>query len=166
MPCSLSLLTVWRMSSVASAMCCTPGPPIELEILLDLRLLFAFGWLVDGELDVAVAVGHHLRHERRVFGGDVLVVEVLVEREAHDVGVELDPLVHLVPAHVADHVVDVEQAGGAGDRVALDGAVAGKECAGVVLALDKGVNRVAVGADAGHDDLPALIGEDVRLRRR
>ena len=131
-------------------MCCTPGPAIEVEILFDLRFLLAFGRLVDGELHVAVAVGHHLRHERGVFGGDVLVVEVLVEREAHDVGVEIDPLVHLVPAHVAHHVVDVEQADGARDRVVLDGAEAGQEGAGVVAALDEGVNGVAVGADAGE----------------
>ena len=70
------------------------GALVELEILFDLRLSAAFGRLVDGELHVAVAVGHHLRHQRRVFGGDVLVVEVLVELEAHHARVEVDPLVH------------------------------------------------------------------------
>jgi hypothetical protein len=55
------------------------GAVVEVEVLLDLRFAAAFGGLVDGELYVAVAVGHDLRHERGVFGGDVVVVEVLVE---------------------------------------------------------------------------------------
>ena len=93
------------------------GAGIKVEILLDLRFLFALGRLVDGEFHIAVAVGHHLGHERRVFGGNILVVEVLVEREAHDVGVEIDPLVHLVPAHIAHHVIHVQQARGARDGV-------------------------------------------------
>ena len=88
------------------------GSAVEVEVLLDLGFAAAFGGLVDGELDVAVAVGHDLRHEGGVLGGDVVVVEVLVEAEAHDFGVEVDPLVHGVPADVADDVVDVEEADG------------------------------------------------------
>src|SRR5688572_4095756 len=44
---------------------------VELEILVDLRLLLAGGRLVDGEFDAAVPIGHHLRHQRRIFGRDV-----------------------------------------------------------------------------------------------
>ena len=112
-----------------------------------------------GNFDVAVAVGHHLGHEGGVFGGDVVVVEVLVEAEAHDVGVEVDPLVHGVPAYVADHVVDVEEADGAGDVVVGDGAVAGEEGAVVVGAVDEGVDGVAVGGDAGGGDAAVGVGE-------
>ena len=135
------------------------GAAVEVEVLLDLGLAAAFGGLVDGELDVAVAVGHDLRHERGVFGGDVVVVEVLVEAEAHDVAVEVDPLVHGVPADVADDVVDVEEADGAGDVVFFDGLVAGEEGAGVVGAVDEGVDGVAVGGDAGGGDAAVGVGE-------
>ena len=93
------------------------GALVEVEILFDLRLAASFGRLVDGELHVAVAVGHHLRHQRRVFRGDVFVVEVLVELEAHHVGVKLDPLIHGMPANVTHHVIDVLEAGGPGDGV-------------------------------------------------
>ena len=40
-PRSRSAVTVAMMSSVASARCWTPGPAIEIEILVDLRLLLA-----------------------------------------------------------------------------------------------------------------------------
>ena len=135
------------------------GALVEVEVLLDLGLATALGGLVDGELDVAVAVGHDLGHEGGVFGGDVVVVEVLVEGEAHDVGVEVDPLVHGVPAHVADDVVDVQQADRAGDGVVRDGLVAGEEGAGVVGAVDEGVDGVAVGGDAGGGDAAVVVGE-------
>jgi hypothetical protein len=135
------------------------GPLVEVEVLLDLGFAAAFGGLVDGEFDVAVAVGHHLGHERGVLGGDVVVVEVLIEAEAHDVAVEVDPLVHGVPADVADDVVDVEKADGTGDGVVLDGVVAGEEGAGVVGAVDEGVDGVAVGGDAGGGDAAVGIRE-------
>ncbi len=83
------------------------GTAVELQILLDLRLALALGRLVDGELHALVAVRHHLRHQRRIFRGDVLVVEVLEHAEAHHVAIEIHPAVHLAPAHVAHHVVDV-----------------------------------------------------------
>ena len=54
---------------------------------------------------------------------------MLIKREAHDAGIEFDPLFHLVPAHIAHHVIDVEQADGPRDGVALYGAEAGKEWA-------------------------------------
>ena len=51
------------------------GAAVEIEVLVDLRLLLARGRLVDRELDPAVAVRHHLGHERGILGRDVLVVE-------------------------------------------------------------------------------------------
>ena len=136
---------------------------VEVEVLFDLRFAAAFGGFIDGELDVAVAVGHHLGHQGGVLGGDVFVVEVLVEAEAHDVGVEVDPLVHGVPAYVADHVVDVDEADWAGDVVVGDMTVAGEEGAVVVGAVDEGVDGVAVGSDAGDGDVAIVVGELGRL---
>src|SRR6202022_1906695 len=48
---------------------------IEFEIFVDLRFLLALRRLVERELDAAVPVGDHLRHQRRVLRGDRLVVE-------------------------------------------------------------------------------------------
>src|SRR6476661_4487878 len=42
------------------------GPAEVLEVLLDLTLPLALGRLVDRELDLSLAVGHDLRHQRRV----------------------------------------------------------------------------------------------------
>ncbi|MNY22783.1 hypothetical protein D3C86_1564220 [compost metagenome] len=71
--------------------------------------------------------------------------------------VELDPGVHLVPAHVAHHVVDVLEAD-RGAAEALAGLVAGQEDAGVVGALDEGVDGVAVGRHAGEHDAAVGVG--------
>ena len=156
MPRSRSARTVAMMSSVASARCWTPGPPIEVEILVDLRLLLALRRLVDRELDPLVAVRHHLRHERRVLRRDVLVVERDEILEAHHVLVELDPDVHLPELDVADAVVDVQQSGRLRLIARLALLEAGQERAAIVPALDERMDRVAVDLDAGDD----------RLRRR
>jgi hypothetical protein len=74
---------------------------------------------------------------------------VLVEREAHYLGVEVDPAIHLVPAHVAHHVIDVEQARRASNRIFGLRAEARQECAVVVCTLDEGVDGVTVGGDRG-----------------
>jgi len=134
------------------------GALIEVEVLLDLRFAAALGGLVDGEFDVAVAVGHDLGHEGGVLGGDVVVIEVLIETETHDVGVEVDPLVHRVPADVADTVIDVEEADGAGYRIVRNGLVAGKERAIIVATVDEGVDGVSVGGDAGSGDATVVVG--------
>ena len=88
------------------------GAAVELEVLLDLRSPLALRRLVDRELDPPRAVLHDLRHQRRVLGADVLVVEVNELLEAEHLAVELDPLVHLAFLDVADDVVD----GGEADR--------------------------------------------------
>ena len=61
------------------------GAAVELQVLLDLRPPPRLGRLVDRELDPARAVLHHLRHQGRVLGADVLVVEVDELREAEHV---------------------------------------------------------------------------------
>src|SRR5262249_1096836 len=49
---------------------------VELEVLVDLALALTLGRLVDRELDLPLAVRHHLRHQRGVLGRDVVVAEV------------------------------------------------------------------------------------------
>ena len=85
-------------------------PVVELQVLLDLALPLALGRLVDRELDLPLAVRHHLGHESRVLGRDVLVREVRELREPEDARVEVDPLVHTAELDVAHNVVDRDQA--------------------------------------------------------
>ena len=63
-----------------------------------------------GNLDLPLAVRHHLGHERRVLGVDVLLGEVDHVLEAEHPLVEADPLVHLSQLDVADDMVEGEQA--------------------------------------------------------
>src|ERR1700677_2880220 len=124
-----------------------PGPVVVLEIFLNLRLLAPLGRFIEREFDPSVAVRHDLRHQGRVLGGNVLIVEVLIEGKAHDGGVEVDPTVHLVPAHIAYHVIYVKQACGTSQMVVALPDVSGEKGTVIVLALDKGVNGVAVNGD-------------------
>ena len=71
-----------------------------------------------------------------------------------------DPVVHLVPANVADHVIDVQQTDRTRYRIAIDGTKTRKEWSCVFAAFDKGVDGVAVGADARYDNLPVLVGQN------
>ena len=107
------------------------GPGIEIEIFLDLRFAFSFSRLVDGKLDIAVAVGHHLRHEGGVFGGDIFVVEVLVEPESHHMCIEIDPL---CSSHANQHCPPCDRYGaGPSGRATgsdLDRAISGKKRSG------------------------------------
>ena len=152
------------MSSDCIATCWTPGPAVELEVLLDLALPLALGRLVDRELDLPLAVRHHLRHERGVLGRDVLVREVRELREAEHARVEVDPLVHAPELDVADDVVDRDQADPArrpsvrGDRL-----VPGQVRPRVLGAVDERVDVVAVGRDRGELDAPRVVLDPVRL---
>ena len=138
---------------------------VELEVLLDLALALALGRLVDGELDLPLAVRHHLRHERRVLRRDVLVGEVQHLGHPEDALVEPDPVVH--PAEL-----DVARRRGrpraARRRPPLPFAellrdVAGEVRALVAGAVDEGVHDVAVGPDRGEPDLAELVLRPVRL---
>ena len=133
------------------------GGEVVIEILLDLALLLAFGGFVDGELDAAVAVRHDLGHQRRVLGGDILVVEVQQLAEAHHLVIELDPVIHLAERHVADDVVDGGQAGGLRFLV-LDGAIGGGEDALIVVAVHEDVQGLAVGVNGrGAEDAEIIL---------
>ena len=163
--------TVARMSLVASATCCDARAAVELQELVDLRLLLADGRLVERELHLAGAVGDDLAHQRRVLGGDVVADELGHVGEAHDPLVEGHPLVHPAQLDVADDVVDgLEEAlglqpgrdgGAVHDRAA--GHETGQERAAVAGPVDQGVPGVAVRRDRGHPDGAVLVGEVVRL---
>ena len=85
-------------------------PGVVLEVLRDLALAAALRRLVDRELDLALAVRHHLRHQRRVLGVNLLVVVVDDVLEPEHVLVPPDPLVHLPELDVADAMVEQRQA--------------------------------------------------------
>ena len=139
-------------------------PLAELEVLVDLALPLALGRLVDRELDLAGAVRHHLAHQRRVLGLDLVVAEVDDVRHPEDALVELDPLVHLPELDVADDVVDRDQAdAAAGVPVRRERDVAGQIGPRVVGAVDEAVDVLAVGGDRGQLDAAVLVLHDMRL---
>src|SRR5688500_2829208 len=140
------------------------GAAVELEVLVDLALPLPLGRLVDRELDLAAAVRHHLRHERRVLGLDLVVAEVDDVRHPEDALVELDPVVHPAELDVADDVVERAQSD-ARPSLAVFGrsAVAGEVRPRVLAAVDERVDRVAVGADRGELDAAELVLDPVRL---
>src|SRR5690348_6906840 len=85
------------------------GPAIELQVLLDLRFLFALSRLVDRKLHAMARISHHLRAQRGVLGRNIFVVERDELRKAEDAPVKISPGVHLAPPDVADAVIDVLQ---------------------------------------------------------
>ena len=140
------------------------GTVVVLDVLLDLGLLAPLGGLVQGHDDLR-AVPHHGRHQGRVLGADLVVVEVDELGEAHHVGVEVDPRVELALLDVADHVVDRRQPDGRADaRVGQPlGRVARLERGPAVAeAADEGVHRVAVRPDLGQFEVAVLVVFDPR----
>ena len=140
------------------------GTAVELQVLVDLGLLLGDRGLVERELHLQGAVRDDLRHQRAVLGRDVVAHELLHVREAHDVVVEPDPLVHLAEFDVADAVVDRLEGAVLGlrhDR--LGGHEAGEVGALVAGALDQGVPGLAVGGDGREDDGAVLVLDLVRL---
>ena len=151
---------------------------VPVEVFLDLALLLAFGGLVDRHLDEVIAARHHLRHERRVFGANVLIVEVLEHREAQHLLIPRHPVVHLAFLNVADRVIDILEAAGVClvvrvEREVLDLAEAGHERAAVLHgrqairagARHKGVHSAAVGLDARERHGAVLVRVGLRLIR-
>src|SRR5512133_2820890 len=129
------------------------GSVVELEVLLDLALALALCRLVDRELDLAAAVRHHLRHQSRVLGLDLVVAEVDDVRHPEDALVELDPVVHATELDVTDDMVERLQADArAGVAVLGRRDVAGQVGAGVLATVDEGVDHIAVGPDRGQLD--------------
>ncbi len=106
MPLARSASTVARMSLGGERDVLAAGAVVELEVLVDLRLLRRDRRLVERELHPVVAAGDHLAHQRRVVGGDVVADELRHVGEAHHLVVEADPLVHPAELDVADAVVD------------------------------------------------------------
>ena len=81
------------------------GRAVEVEVLLDLALAATLGRLVDREHDLVV-VPDHGGHQRRVLGGDLVVVEVGELVEAEHVLVVADPLVEVAALDVGHDVVE------------------------------------------------------------
>ncbi len=132
------------------------GGQVVIQIFFDLAFLLAFGRLVDGKLDPSVAVGHHLGHQGRVFGGDVLVVEVQQLAEAHHLVVEIDPVIHLPKLDVADHMVDGSQPGRFGGFV-LDFAIGGGKRPVVVRAVNENVLSLSISVNGRSAEDAVLI---------
>ena len=147
------------------------GPGVELEVLVDLRLLLGDRGLVEGELHAVVAVGDDLGHQGRVLGRDVVTDELGHVDEAHDPVVEGDPFVHLAELDVADDVVErLEEP--LGSAVALDEVggpldVARQVGPGVGLAVDgalhEGVPGLAVGRDRADAHRAVLVADRLGL---
>src|SRR5688572_4285458 len=137
-------------------------PPVEVEVLLYLRLLLPLGRLVDRELHAPRAVLHHLRHEGRVFGGDILVVERDKLTETHDTSVIVDPLVHLSQLYIEHDMVNSCHT----RRRPLDVAlmVAWHERARVIIPIDERVNSITTGSDGSLADAPLLTLDSDRLQ--
>ena len=158
--------TVSTISSVANAMCCTPGPAEVVEILRDLGPPATGRRLVDRELDAARAVLHHLRHEGRVLGGDRLVVEVQELGEPHRLREELHPSVHLAQLDVGHDVVDGGQSDVAGRWLGTEAHLEPRrEHPGVALPFHEPDQGLAVGADGRGPDETVLVAILDRLRR-
>ena len=133
------------------------GGAVVVEVLLDLALAPAGGGLVDRQ-DDSHAVPHHRRHERRVLRRDGGVVEVDELVEAEDPLVERNPPCERPQLDVGHHVVDRTDAHGRAARRGQRGRpVAGEEGARVAVPVDEGVHGVAVGGDAGGDDLAVVV---------
>src|SRR5450755_2434088 len=85
---------------------------------------------------------------------------MLIELEAHHVAIKSHPGVHLAPADVADHVVDILQPHRPRHWiVAFHGPEARQKDTAVVLALNKSMQRVAVGGDGRNSNLTMLVIE-------
>ncbi len=159
--------TVSTMSFVVERDVLDARAAVELQVLVDLGLLLGDGRLVDRELDLEGAVGDDLRHQRAVLGGDVVAHELLHVREAHDLVVEADPLVHLAEFDVAHAVVDRLEGAPGGRLDDRRGGGEAREVRAVVAgALDEGVPGLAVRGDRGEDDRAVLVLQLVRLGQR
>jgi non-specific serine/threonine protein kinase len=136
---------------------------VELQVLVDLRLLLADGGLVQRELHPVVPARHHLAHQRGVLGGDVLADELGQVGEAHHPVVEGHPFVHGAELDVADDVVERDERG----RL-VDGAaschVPRKVGAVVAGAVHQRVRGVTVGLDGRRAHRAVLVVDVVRLR--
>src|ERR1700736_5941228 len=80
--------------------------------------------------------------------------------EPHNFAIKADPSVHLAPADIADHVIDVFQAHRPRHTVfAFNRPKSWQKNAAVVLALNKRMDRITVRGDGGNSNLPVLVFE-------
>ena len=116
--------------------------------LLDLALANAVGGLVDGHLDALVEISHDNTAEGRELGVDHLIVDGPEAMEVQHLLVPLSDWLHLTVTLVADAVIDVEELWD-GDK-AIESlslwvvVVPWHKDTGVAIALDKGVDGVAI----------------------
>ena len=124
------------------------GSAIEIQVLFYLGFSLALRGLVDRKAYLLISVRHDFRHQRRVFGRDVLIIEMLKHAKTHNVSVEFNPAVHLSPAHVADHVIDIEKPGRATDEIVSGHSLKSRQESSVVrAALDKRMHGIAIELD-------------------
>ena len=83
-------------------------PFVELDVLLDLRFLAPSAGSLMGNLMCSVGCRWSSPCSSGPFTcGNVLVIEGDQLSEAHHLRIEFCPNVHLVPANIPDHVIDV-----------------------------------------------------------
>src|SRR5579863_9886079 len=132
---------------------------IEIQVLFNLRFLASGRGFVDRKFDTPATVLHNLGHERGILGANGTVIEVNHLCEAHYALIKGDPLVHFAQFNVADNMVNASQTSSpcATRYRCIERAEAGEERAFVVLALDKGMNGVAIGGNRGKFYLTIII---------
>ena len=139
---------------------------VIIQILLNLRFAQSIRRFVDGEFDAATSTRHHFRHEGRILGGDVVVIEMDVLRESHHVFVEIDPVLHVSQFHVADAVIHVMKSDIGCRFRGRTGRKAGHVESVVPAAVHETVQGIAIGIDRGLDQRTVLIRELARLHGR
>ena len=128
-----------------------PFAVVKLEVFFYLRFLFAFGRLIDRKLHEPVPVAHHLAHQRRVFSGNIFVIEAQDVSEAHHLLIKFHPRIHLVPANIAHAMIDMLQSGLAGIVVGFPSPKPWHKRAMIILPFNEKMNNLAVGINAAHD---------------
>ncbi len=111
------------------------GRKIIIKIFFDLTLAASLSRFVDGKLDAPVAVLHHLGHERRIFSGNVLVVEVHELTEAQHLMIKINPVIHLAKLHIANDMVNRRETCGLG--FILNRLIGWSENTFVIIAVNK-----------------------------
>jgi len=149
------------------------GAPVVLTEFLNLTLALAVGRLIDGHLDLLIEVSHDDGSERTVVRVDHLVIDGPEAMEVEHLFVPAGDGLHLTIRLVTDTMIDVEEFGH-GDQAVEDLSLrmvfeAWQEDAIVrfgsilVYALDKRVDSVTVGLDAGDDNFTVLVLESLWL---
>ena len=85
------------------------------------------------------------------------VVERQYVFEPHHIFIKLHPRIHLVPANVANAMVDMLQSRFRSAKRRLPSSKTWHERTCVIIALDKDVHDFAVGMDAAQDDFAMLV---------